>query len=364
MRRVFEKRLLGEKGMDFCDLNQRIKPYDEAAAQRAVAQWNSIAKPIGSLGVLEDDVVRIAGITGSEDIDISRRAVVAMCADNGVVAQGVTQTGQEVTGFVAANMVRNRSSVCQMAKPARADVVPVDVGIASPVKGILDKNVMRGTNDMTKGPAMSLDQARAAIQAGIDVVHDLVGQGYKIILTGEMGIGNTTSSSAIASVLMGVDPQVVTGKGAGLSDEGLSRKVKAIRQAIQVNRPDASDVLDVLSKVGGLDIAGMAGTFIGGALEGVPVVVDGFVSQVAALVATRLCPASHQFMLASHLSAEPASRMAMDELGLDPVIYAGMRLGEGTGAVCLLPLLDMTLMLYRGTTFDATGMDAYDEELV
>ena len=350
--------------MNFSELNQKIRPYDQAAADRAVAQWNSIAKPIGSLGVLEDDVVRIAGITGSEDIDISRRVVLAMCADNGVVAQGVTQTGQEVTGLVASNMVRNCSSVCQMAKPTHADVVPVDVGIASPVEGIADKNVMRGTNDMTLGPAMSREQAEAGVQAGIDMVHKLVGEGYRIIVTGEMGIGNTTTSSALVSALMGADPEVVTGKGAGLSDEGLVRKVAAIRKAIEVNKPDAGDALDCLAKVGGLDIAGMAGTFIGGALEGVPVIVDGFVSLVAALVAVRLCPGCRPFMLASHVSAEPAARMVMDELGLSPVITAGMRLGEGTGAVCLLPLLDMTLMLYRGTTFAATGMDAYDEELV
>ncbi len=350
--------------MNFDEINARIKPYDEDAAARAVAQWNSIAKPIGSLGELEADIVRIAGITGSEKIDISRRAVLAMCADNGVVAQGVTQTGQEVTGLVAANMVRNCSSVCQMAKPAGARVFPVDVGIVSPVEGIIDRNVMRGTNDMTQGPAMSRDQAAAAVQVGIDMVGELARDGYGIIVTGEMGIGNTTTSSALASVLLGVDPQVVTGKGAGLSDEGLARKVDAIRRAIEVNKPDPADALDVLSKVGGLDIAGMAGAFIGGALERVPVVVDGFVSLAAALVAVRLCPACRPYMLASHASAEPATGMLVEELGLSPVIHAGMRLGEGTGAVCLLPLLDMALMLYNGTTFASTGMDAYDEELV
>ncbi len=350
--------------MNFDEINARIAPFDNAAAARAVEQWNSIAKPIGSLGELEADVVRIAGITGSEKIDISRRAVLAMCADNGVVAQGVTQTGQEVTALVAANMVRNCSSVCQMAKPAGACVFPVDVGIASPVEGIIDKNVMRGTNDMTLGVAMSREQAAQAVQVGIDMVAELKRDGYGIIVTGEMGIGNTTSSSALASVLLGVEPQVVTGKGAGLSDEGLARKVEAIEKAIEVNKPDASDALDTLAKVGGLDIAGMAGAFIGGGLERVPVVVDGFVSLVAALVAVRLCPACRPYMLASHASAEPATALLVKELGLSPVICAGMRLGEGTGGVCLLPLLEMALMLYNGTTFASTGMDAYDEELV
>ena len=350
--------------MNFDEINARILPYDKAAANRATAQWNSIAKPIGSLGELEADIVRIAGITGSENIDISRRAVLAMCADNGVVAQGVTQTGQEVTGLVASNMVRNCSSVCQMAKPVGARVFPVDVGIAAPVEGIIDKNVMRGTHDMTLGPAMSREQAAQAVQVGIDMVHQLACDGYRIIVTGEMGIGNTTSSSALTSVFMGVDPQVVTGKGAGLSDAGLQHKVDAIRRAIEVNQPDSLDPLDTLAKVGGLDIAGMAGAFIGGALERVPVVVDGFVSLVAALVAVRLCSACRPFMLASHASAEPATAMLLKELDLNPVICAGMRLGEGTGGVCLLPLLDMALMLYNGTTFASTGMDAYDEELV
>ena len=350
--------------MDLKALNDRIPPFDEAAANAAVEQWNSIAKPIGSLGELERDIVRIAGITGSADVDISRRAVLAMCADNGVVSQGVTQTGREITALIASNMAHNCSSVCQMAKVAHADVVPVDVGIAVPVADVTDRNVMRGTNDMTSGPAMSHEQATEGIRVGIDMVRDLKGRGYGIVATGEMGIGNTTTSSALASVLLGVDAEAVTGRGAGLSDDGLARKVDAIHRAIALNAPDPEDALDALSKVGGLDIAGMAGTFIGGALERVPIIVDGFVSLVAALVAVRLCPGCRPYLRASHASAEPATRLLATELGLEPVIHAGMRLGEGTGAVCLLPLLDMALMLYRGLTFAKTGMDSYDADLV
>lgn len=349
--------------MDLAHVDELIEPLDKAAEERAVAHWNAVAKPIGSLGLLEEDIVRIAAITGTEQVDLSRRCVLAMCADNGVVAQGVTQTGQEVTGLIADNMVNNCSSVCVMAKVAAADVIPVDVGVAREVPGAVQRNVMRGTNDMTQGPAMSRDQAQQAVEAGIDLVRDLKAQGYKVIVTGEMGIGNTTTSSALVSVLLGVDPAEVTGKGAGLSSEGLERKVAAIRRAIEVNEPDASDALDVLAKVGGLDIAGMAGTFIGCALERVPVIVDGFVSLAAALVATRLAPACAPYLIASHASAEPATQLVLRELGLEPPINAGMRLGEGTGAVCLLPMLDMALALYNGTTFATTGMDAYEESL-
>lgn len=350
--------------MDFATINGQIPAYSEAAASRAVAQWNSIAKPIGSLGELERDIERIAGITGTERVNISHRAILVMCADNGVVAQGVTQVGQEVTALVASNMVLNRSSVCQMAKVAHADVIPVDVGVARRVEGIIDRCVMRGTNDMTREPAMSRAQAEAGIRVGIDMVHELKSKGYGILVTAEMGIGNTTSSSALVSVLLGVDPEVVTGRGAGLSDAGLARKTAAIRRAIALNHPDAADALDTLAKVGGLDIAGLVGTFIGAAVERLPVVVDGFVSLVAALVAVRLCPRCRHAMLASHISAEPATRLVIEALGMQPVIEAQMRLGEGTGAVCLLPMLDMALMLYNGTTFATTGMDSYEEGLV
>lgn len=348
--------------MDLTRVDELIRPLDEQAGARAVAHWNAVAKPIGSLGVLEDDIVRIASITGTEQVRIDRRAVLAMCADNGVVAEGVTQTGQEVTALIARNMALDCSSVCAMAKVAGADVIPVDVGIAREVEGVVQRNVMRGTHDMAQGPAMSRAQAEQAVCVGIEMVRALKQRGYDVVVTGEMGIGNTTTSSAIVSVLLGVDPAEVTGRGAGLSDEGLARKLAAIRRAIEVNKPDPADALDVLSKVGGLDIAGMAGTFVGCAIERVPVLVDGFVSLAAALVATRIAPSCAPFMLATHCSAEPATQLVLDALGLEPPIHAGMRLGEGTGAVCLLPLLDMALALYNGTTFATTGMDAYEPE--
>ena len=341
---------------------QGIVPADQEAMRRAKARWDSIAKPLGSLGALEDAVIRIAGMTGSPDVDISKRAVVVMCADNGVVAEGVTQTGQEVTAIVAENMSTGDTSVCAMSRAAGAEVVPVDIGTVTPLKGarIRQKCVRRGTANMTQGPAMSREEAVQAILAGVEIAQELRGQGVNLLATGEMGIGNTTTSSALAAVLLNRPVEDMTGRGAGLSSEGLQRKIRAIETAVRVNRPDPGDVLDVLHKVGGLDIAGLAGVFLGGALCRTPVLVDGFISSVAALVAARLCPQCKDYMLGSHASEEPASKLVLSELGLRPFLYAGMRLGEGTGAVAVMPLLDMGLAVYREmTTFEDTNIEAY-----
>lgn len=341
---------------------QGIVPADQEAMGRAKARWDSIAKPLGSLGALEDAVIRIAGMSGSPDVDISKRAVVVMCADNGVVAEGVTQTGQEVTAIVAENMSTGDTSVCAMSRAAGAEVVPVDIGTAVPVTGarIRQKCVRRGTANMTRGPAMSREEAVQAILAGVEIARELRGQGVKLLATGEMGIGNTTTSSALAAVLLNRPVEDMTGRGAGLSSEGLQRKIRAIETAIRVNKPDPGDVLDVLHKVGGLDIAGLAGVFLGGALCRTPVLVDGFISSVAALVAARLCPHCRDYMLGSHASEEPASQLVLSELNLRPFLYAGMRLGEGTGAVAVMPLLDMGLAVYREmATFEDTNIEAY-----
>ena len=341
---------------------QGIVPADQTAMSRAKARWDSIAKPLGSLGLLEDAVIRVAGMTGSPDVDLSRRAVVVMCADNGVVARGVTQTGQEVTAIVAENMSSGDTSVCAMSRAAGAEVVPVDVGVARPLTGarIVQRNIRRGTADMTLGPAMTREEAERAVLTGVEIAKDLCAKGVRLLATGEMGIGNTTTSSAVAAVLLGRPAEDMTGRGAGLSSEGLQRKIQAIQTAIAVNRPDPADALDVLHKVGGLDIAGLAGVFLGGALCRTPVLVDGFISSVAALVAGRLCPAAKDYMLGSHASEEPASRLVLAELGLRPFLYAGMRLGEGTGAVAVMPLLDMGLAVYREmATFEDTNIEAY-----
>lgn len=346
--------------LDLKQINESICGLDEKAAAAAVDHWNSVAKPIGSLGTLEKIIVQIAGLQASEQVDISKRCVIAMCADNGVVAQGVSQSGPEVTTLIAGNMHKGISSVCVMAKTAMIDVIPVDVGMLTPAPGVRDCHITRSTADMTQGPAMTREQALAAIEVGINMVAEVRERGFGLVVSGEMGIGNTTTSSAVASVLLGREVEEMTGVGAGLSSAGLARKVDAIKRAIEVNRPDADDALDVLAKLGGYDTAGMAGLFIGGALYGIPVLVDGFISAVAALIAKRLCPKCACAIVATHVSGEPAARSVLDALGVEPVISAGMRLGEGCGAVCLVPMLDMALALYNGTSFDSIGLEAYE----
>ncbi len=345
--------------MDFQQLNKEIRPLDQQSMKEAKERWDYTAKPVGSLGILEDIIIRLAGISGKAYPAIDKRAVIVLCADNGVLAQGVAMTPPEITAVMTGFIAQHRSAVCIMAKQSNTDIITVDMGMFSRVNepGLLDRRIADGTQDMTKGPAMSREQALKAINTGIELVRDCRDKGYQILATGEMGIGNTTTSSAIASVLLGKDPADMTGRGVGLSDEGLRNKIQAIKTAIRVNQPDPVDALDVLHKVGGFDIGAMCGVFLGGALYGIPVIVDGFISSVAALTAQRLCPAAGEYMIASHASAEPAAALVSQALGLKPVIHGEMRLGEGTGAVALLPLLDMALAVYRNLfTYGDIGM--------
>ena len=339
-----------------------IHPADAAARQAALDHWSTVAHPLHSLGLLEDAVVRIAAVQGTADVRIDKRVVVAMCADNGVVAEGVTQTGQEITAMVCEGMNRGNSSVCCMARVADARVIPVDIGVAVPVEGenILQRNIRRGTGNLAVESAMTREECERAILTGVEIVRDLAQEGCKLIVTGEMGIGNTTTSAAVTAVLLGQDVEAVTGRGAGLSSEGLRRKVDAIRRGIAVNQPDPADPVDVLSKVGGLDIAGLTGVYLGGALYHVPVLIDGLISSVAALAAYRLCPAARDAMIATHASNEPAGQLVLRALELEPVVYGHLCLGEGTGAITLVPLLDMALALYREmSSFQEFNMDAY-----
>lgn len=346
--------------MDFKKLNESIAAPSASAAAAAKAHWDAIAKPLNGLGLFEDAIIKIAALTGDPKVQINRRAVAVMCADNGVVAEGVTQTDASVTATMAGQIAAHRSSVCLMAASAGAEVFAVDMGMLHRVEGVLDRHVSDGTGNIAVGPAMSRAQAIQAVETGIDLVRQYKEAGFKLIATGEMGIGNTTTSSAVASVLLGLPVKDVTGRGAGLSDEGLRKKVSAITRAIETNRPIPSDALDVLHKLGGFDMAGMAGIFIGGAIYRVPIIIDGLISSVAALIAARLCPNCVCAMLASHCSAEPAALQILNELNTPAVLRAGLKLGEGTGAVCMMPLLDMVLSVYNGSAaFSDTGIGQY-----
>ena len=342
-------------------LLQTITPPDEAARAAAHAHWAALAKPLGGLGDLETMIEDAAALTGSATPTFTRRAVLVLCADNGVVAQGVSQTDTSVTRAVLENLVARRTSVCRMAAAARCEVVPVDMGIAgAPVPGAVDCRIAPGTADFTQGPAMTRAQTVQAIAAGIELVRRQKAQGVQLLATGEMGIGNTTTSSAVASILLDRPVEEMTGRGAGLSDEGLHRKITAIRRGIAVNQPDAADPLGVLAALGGLDIAGLCGVFLGGALENVPVLMDGFISGVAALCAVRLCPAAAKAVFASHVSSEPAAHLVLEALAKKPLITANLHLGEGTGAVASLPLWDMALAVYDGCySFTEGGIAPY-----
>ena len=333
-----------------------ITPPDETARAAAHTHWASLAKPLGGLGALETLLEDAAALTGTAQFDFSRRAVAVLCADNGVVAQGISQTDQSVTRAVAENLAARRTSVCRMAQAAHCDVLPVDMGISgAPVPGVRDCRIAAGTADFTKGPAMTRAEAVEAIGRGIALTRQLAAEGYGLVATGEMGIGNTTTSSAVAAVLLAQPVQTMTGRGAGLSDAGLARKVDTIRRGIACNAPDPDDALDVLGKLGGFDIAGLCGMFLGGALAGVPVLMDGFISGVAALCAVRLCPAASKAVFASHCSTEPAARLVLNALGKTPLLTAGLHLGEGTGAVASIPLWDMALAVYEGCYSFAEG---------
>ena len=330
------------------------------AREQAQWKWDHVAKPLHSLGLLEDMTVRIAAIQDTADVCIDRRCALVFCADHGVVEEGVSQSGSEVTALVARSIVEGTANINLMAASAHADVFAVDMGMLNPVPGTVDRRISAGTGNMAQQPAMTYEQAQRALQAGMDLVGEMKAKGYRIILTGEMGIGNTTASTAMACALLGFKPEELTGRGAGLSDAGLNRKRRAIQNALAINAPNPEDPIDVLAKVGGFEIAGMAGAFLGGAKHRMPVVIDGVISAVAALVTARICPKAKDFMLPSHMSREPAALRIMEELGLVPVIHADMALGEGTGAVALLPLLDMALRVYHGPhTFDDLGMEAY-----
>lgn len=338
---------------------KKIVPLDKAAAEYSKKRWDSIAHPLHSLGKLEDMVVQIAGITGNPDVHVEKRVLVPMCADNGVVEEGVTQTGQEITALVAENFLQTKAASSIMCKSVGCDIFPVDVGVATDVS-ILNRKIAYGTKNMVKEPAMTREQAIQAIETGIEIAEMMKEKGYQVIATGEMGIGNTTTSSAIASVILELPVEAMTGRGAGLSTEGLNRKIHAIKKAVELHKPDKNDAIDVLSKVGGFDIGAIAGLFIGGAALHIPVLIDGVISATAALVAATICPLTKEYMLATHVSKEPAGKLLLEALGKEAPLHCDMCLGEGTGALNLFPLLDTGLAVYNGMSdFGNWGMEAY-----
>ena len=344
-------------------LLKEIREPDKEAMEKAGAHWLNIAKPLKSFGKFEDLIVRIAGIRGEAFFSLRKRALIVMCADNGVVEEGVTQTGQHMTGVVSENFLKGDTSASKLAEYAKVKVFPVDIGVREDIPGLTDPKVKvrSGTGNIAREEAMTREEAERAVLTGIAMAGSLKKKGYDLIATGEMGIGNTTVSSALTAFLLDAEPKSVTGRGAGLSGEGLSRKAAVVKAILKRHSPDKDDPLDIISKMGGLDIAGLTGVFLGGAVYRIPVIIDGFISAAAALLAFRINKLTSEYMLPSHSSKESGEGLIMEALGLSPVIDGGMFTGEGCGALMLIPLLDMVLKVYNEMiTFDSlSGGERY-----
>lgn len=330
----------------------KIEKPDETVRKQVQRNWDMVAKPLDGMGVFEKIVDQIGAITRDTQVNIAKKAVLVMCADNGVVEEGISQSGQEVTAAVAREMTKNISSVGKMAKTIGADVFPIDIGIncLEEIPGMVPKCVRKGTRNFYKEPAMTEEEALKAIFTGIDLVAEYKEKGYQILATGEMGIGNTTTSSAVIASLLKCEVEAVTGRGAGLSDAGLKRKQQVIKESIEKYHLCEAEPLEVLRTVGGLDIAGLTGICIGGAMYHIPVVLDGVISFAAALVAERMVPGVKDYLIPSHKGKEPAFQVLLEEMDLYPVIDARLALGEGTGAVMMFTLLDMALSVYENKT--------------
>ncbi|QCX32653.1 nicotinate-nucleotide--dimethylbenzimidazole phosphoribosyltransferase [Caloramator sp. E03] len=335
----------------------QIKPLYEEKVKEAMSRLDNLAKPIGSLGRLEDIAARMAGITGKVHNDIKKKNVIVMCADNGVVDEGVSACPQNITAILTDNATRNIMGISILSNFAKSDVTVVDIGVKADFKNpnIINRKIAYGTKNMMKGPAMSRDEAIKAIEVGIEIVDNLVDKGYDLLGTGELGIGNTATSAAVLSVLSGIDSDIVVGKGAGLTQEQYENKKKVVKKSIEINKPNKDDVIDVISKVGGFDIAGLCGCFLAAAKNRIPIVIDGFISSAAALCAYKLNPLSREYMFPSHLSAEPGATIMMKELGLEPMLNLKMRLGEGSGCPLAFNIIEAALEIINkmGTFEDA-----------
>jgi nicotinate-nucleotide--dimethylbenzimidazole phosphoribosyltransferase len=332
-------------GMLIDETLRHIEPADEEAIKKAWNRLDNLTKPIGSLGELEEIAAKMAGITGKIHNEINKKTVVIMSADNGVYEEGISNNTQDTTVIVTNNFTKGITGVCVLAKHVNSDITVVDIGVKEDFNHpkIMNKKIMYGTKNIAKEPAMTREQAIQAIETGIEIVDNLVKEGYDLLGTGEMGVGNTTTSAAVFSVLSGISPDVVVGKGSGLTEEQLINKKRVVQMAIETNSPDRDDIIDILAKVGGLDIAGLCGCFLGAAKNRVPIVIDGFISSAAALCAYRLNNNVRDFIFPSHLSAEPGAAYMMEELKLSPMFNLRMRLGEGSGCPLAFSVIEASL---------------------
>jgi nicotinate-nucleotide--dimethylbenzimidazole phosphoribosyltransferase len=330
------------------------------AELRAWLRLESLTKPPGSLGRLEEIAARIATLRDEVRPGVARKAIVLMAADHGVTDENISPYPREVTAQMVATFAAGGAAINQLARHAGATLTLIDIGVATPIpasEGVIDARIADGTANMARGPAMTREQAARAVRIGIEAARALADDGVDLIGTGEMGIGNTTAAAAVTSVLAGVEPKRVVGPGTGLDEAGVRHKAFIVKRAIELNSPDPTDALDVLAKVGGFEIAGLAGVVIGAAAAGVPVVADGYISGAATLAALRLAPGVAPWVFASHRSAEPGHQVVLEALGLVPVLDLDMRLGEGTGAALAMGIIDAACVMMSGmATFSEAGV--------
>lgn len=349
-------------------LIESISPLDAQAVKLAEERQAKLAKPPGSLGLLEDISIQLAGISGKVKNSVEKCRVLVFAADNGIIEEGVSSAPRSVTMAQAVNMTKRLTGMSALAKYFGNDVMVADMGIADPYDcpAVLNYNLMKGTRNFLKEDAMDRETAEKALLIGAELAKKAKTEGYDVIGVGEMGIGNTSTSSAVLSILTGLSVEAVTGRGGGLTDAAFAHKKDVLERAITARKPDKDDVIDVISKVGGLDIAAMCGAYLGAASARIPVVIDGFISVVAALCAARLCPTAASFMIPSHQSFEPGYVRALDELGLKPCLNLGMRLGEGSGCPIEFQIIKAACAVMNGMALfgeESVIDDGYLEEI-
>ena len=337
---------------------KKIGSLDEDAMERARRRQSELTKPVGSLGVLEEISIKLAGIAGDPMPKIKEKLIITMAGDHGVVEADVSAYPSDVTGQMVNNFLAGGAAVNVLARHIGARIVVVDMGVAADINepGLIVKKIGYGTKNMVKGAAMSREDAIKAIEAGITVFEEEYEKGIEIVGTGDMGIGNTTPSSAIIAAVVGCDPKLVTGRGTGIDDISLGKKINAIKKAIEINGP-FEDAIDLLSKLGGFEIAGITGVILSAASHRVPVVIDGFISGASAIIAVEIEPRSKNFIFASHKSVEIGHKVILDHLGLSPILNLNMRLGEGTGAALAMSIIEASSkILNEMKTFEEAGI--------
>jgi nicotinate-nucleotide--dimethylbenzimidazole phosphoribosyltransferase len=351
---------LKERSARLRDLISRIKPLDGTAMHAARARQDVLTKPRGSLGRLEELSIQVAGITANTKPSLRNKVVLVMAGDHGVVQEGVSAYPQAVTAQMVLNFVHGGAAINVLARQAGARVIVADLGVAADlpsVPGLVDRKIGRGTSNLAKGPAMSRAQAFESVLAGAEILENELASGLDMVATGDMGIGNTTASAAIAAVLSGGSVEAITGSGTGVDEAGLRRKISAIQSGIDLNQPEADDGLDVLGKLGGFEIGGLAGAILAAAANRKPMVIDGFISGAAAMIAVSLAPWVRQYLIAAHVSAERGHHIMLKWLQLEPLLDLNLRLGEGTGAVLAMNLVEAAcLTLNEMATFAEAGV--------